>query len=299
LRAIEKTFWLIPLLLALLFPLSSWAQPAPNSLTAESVLLLDPQGRVLFSKNAEGGHAPASLVKLMTLYLAFEALNSESNHWDEDVVVSAYAARTPPYRLGLRSGEKVALSILLQGIAIASANDAATAVAEHLAGSEEAFVARMNEQAAELGLTQTHYANPHGLPALHQQTTARDIARLTDYLLERFPASRELLSGKSFVYRGRVFQRQILLDRSPDGVQAVKTGYTQVSGYNLAVAAYRGSQRFLVILLGSETRLLSFLEARKLLQFGFLQNGFHIPSDPPRPVPKKVNRQKGATTPAH
>ena len=272
----------------MLLPVRSWAQSlSANSLTAGSVLLVDPQGRVLFSKNPEGEHAPASLVKLMTLYLAFEALESDLATWDEAVDVSVHAARTPRYRLGLRAGEKVPLGVLLQGVAIASANDAATAVAEHLAGSEEAFVERMNEKAEELGLIHSRFVNPHGLPAPGQWTTARDLAQLTDRLIEEFPGARGLLAGKGFVYRGKVYQRQFVLDKSPDGVQAVKTGYTHASGYNLAVAAYRGSQRFLCILLGSETRWLSFLEARRLLQYGFTQNGFHVTEDERRPAPKK------------
>ena len=273
----------------------SFAQPPSlNSLTAESVLLLDPHGNVLFSKNPEGGHAPASLVKLMTLYLAFETLDAELVRWDDQVEVSAHAARTAPHRLGLRAGEKVPFGVLLQGVAIASANDAATAVAEHLGGSEEAFVARMNEKAQELGLTQTHFANPHGLPAASQRSTARDLAHLTDRLLEEFPGSRSLLAGKSFVYRGRVYQRNIMLDRNPDGIQAVKTGYTQAAGYNLAVAAYRSGQRLLCILLGSETRRLSFLEAGRLIQYGFTQNGF--PEERPA-APKKRVRPKASLAP--
>ena len=285
--------------LVLVLPASGWGAAqslSANSLTAESVLLVDPQGRVLFSKNPQGEHAPASLVKLMTLYLAFEALESDLVTWEEEIEVSATAARTPLYRLGLRRGEKVSFGVLLQGIAIASANDAATAVAEHLAGSEEAFVARMNEKADELGLIHTRFANPHGLPASDQWTTAQDLAQLTDRLLEEFPGARGLLAGKSFVYRGKVYQRQIVLDKAPDGVQAVKTGYTHASGYNLAVAAYRGGQRFLCILLGAETRWLSFLEARRLIQYGLTQNGFHVTEDGRRPAPKKSGGSKASRT---
>lgn len=295
---LHHPFFLLSLLFVLLLPASSWAQsPSANSLTSESVLLVDPQGRVLFSKNPEGEHAPASLVKLMTLYLAFEALESDLVTWEEGVEVSAHAARTPRYRLGLRAGEKVPFGVLLQGIAIASANDAATAVAQHLAGSEEAFVAQMNERAEELGLTHTRFVNPHGLPAHGQWTTARDLAQLTDRLLEEFPGAQGLLAGKSFIYRGKVYQRQIVLDKAPDGVQAVKTGYTHASGYNLAVAAYRGGQRFLCILLGAETRWLSFLEARRLLQYGFIQNGFHVVEEERPSTPKKNGRPKASRTP--
>src|SRR5215470_3462226 len=134
------------------------------ALNAEAVLLLDTEGRTVFAKNAQLEHAPASLVKLMTLYLAFEDLEAHRVTLEDPVTISHAAATTPRYRMGLRTGEVVPLRILLEGVAIASANDAATAVAEYLAPDEAAFVARMNAKAAEIGMTATRYANPHGLP---------------------------------------------------------------------------------------------------------------------------------------
>src|SRR5262245_30867825 len=174
--------WLVSVALLLLAPV-----PAPAAqtratrslaLSAESVLLLDTQGKVLYAKNAAEDHAPASLVKLMTLYLACESLESDRAQWDEPVVISERAAQTPRYRMGLRAGESVPLRILLEGVAIASANDAATAVAEHLGGTEEAFVAQMNAKAQELGLLNTHFANAHGLPDPGGYSTAADLAKL-------------------------------------------------------------------------------------------------------------------------
>ena len=150
---------------ALLFAAPAWAQAGrPLHLSAESALLLAPDGTVLFAKNPSEDHAPASLVKLMTLYLACEALEAGKVQWDEPVTISRRAADTPRYRMGLRTGEEVPFRTLLEGVAIASANDAATAVAEHLGGSEEVFVDRMNAKAEQLGLRSTHFANPHGLP---------------------------------------------------------------------------------------------------------------------------------------
>src|SRR5688572_26993088 len=129
-------------------------------LSADSVLLLDADGKVLFAKNPSDDHAPASLTKLMTLYLAYEDLEAGKAEWDEGVSISRRAAETPRYRMGLRAGETVPLGTLLEGVAIASANDAAAAVAEHLAGNEEAFVHRMNTKVQLLGLTATRFANP-------------------------------------------------------------------------------------------------------------------------------------------
>ncbi len=263
-------------------PASAQNQRAP-SLSAEAALLLDTQGKVLFAKNATEDHAPASLVKLMTLYLACEALEHSRAQWDEPVLISQRAAQTPRYRMGLRSGESVPLRILLEGVAIASANDAATAVAEHLGGTEEAFVALMNAKAEELGLHNTHFANAHGLPDPAQRSTAEDLARLTGRLIQDYPASRPLLGGATFIYRGRVYSRRIPLFQDPGGVQALKTGFTREAGYNIAVAAWRAGQRFLLVILGSQTRSLSFRDAKAILQYGFHETGIQTPEENRRP----------------
>ncbi len=267
------------------FAAPAWAQNGrPLSVSAEAVILLDPQGKVLYAKNATEDHAPASLVKLMTLYLTCEALDQGRVQWEEPVVISQRAALTPRYRMGLRAGDTVPLRTLLEGVAIASANDAATAVAEHLGGTEEAFVALMNAKAEELGLHSTHFANAHGLPDPVQRSTAEDLARLTGGLLQDYPASRPLLGGATFVYRGKVYSRRIPLFQESGGVQALKTGFTREAGYNLAVATWRAGQRFLLIVLGSQTRSLSFRDARAVLQYGFQEAGLETAGEPRRPI---------------
>jgi D-alanyl-D-alanine carboxypeptidase (penicillin-binding protein 5/6) len=269
-------------------------------LNAEAVLLLDTQGRILYAKNEAEDRAPASLVKLMTLYLACETLESDPAQWDEPIVISERAAQTPRYRMGLRAGEAVPLRVLLEGVAIASANDAATAVAEHFAGTEEAFVAKMNAKAQELGLHSTHFANAHGLPDPAGYSTAADLARLIGRLIEDYPVSRALLGGATFVYRGRVYSRNIPLFRDPGGVQALKTGFTRAAGYNLAVAAWRASERFVLIVLGAQTRSLSYRDARILLAYGFHETGLQAP---PEPAPRRpavrhaIGRRSRAVTP--
>lgn len=293
------TLWL--LLVAAVLP--SAAQNSQGlALNAEAVLLLDADGKVLFAKNAADDHAPASLVKLMTLYLAFEDLEAGRAEWDEGVTVSRHAAATPRYRMGLRMRETVPLSILLEGVGIASANDAAAAVAEHLAGSEEAFVLRMNNKAQLLGLLATRFANPHGLPDPTQRTTAQDMAALIGHLVTDYPASRTILGGKTFVYRGRVYSRRIPLFDDPGGVQALKTGFTNEAGYNLAIAAWRAGQRFLLIVLGAQTRSLSFRDARKLLQYGFIAIGLNGADEPPRrpgpSPPRRPTRRSSAAIPS-
>jgi len=260
-------------------------------LSAEAVLLLDPEGRTLYAKNAAADRAPASLVKLMTLYLAFEALEANLADLDELVPVSPHAAATPRYRMGLRANSQVPLHVLLEGVAIASANDAAAALAERLAGDEATFVGWMNERAQHLGLTATRFANPHGLPDPAQRSTARDLAQLTGRLLADYPMSRPLLGGQTFVFNGRVYARHIPLFNDPGGVQALKTGFTNEAGYNLAVSAWRNGQQFVMILLGARTRAQSFLDAKRLLHWAFAETGLE-PPEPLRPQPKKTLRAR-------
>jgi D-alanyl-D-alanine carboxypeptidase len=262
----------------LLAPAAALAQGDRLALSAESVLLIDPAGRTLFAKNADADHAPASLVKLMTLYLAFEDLAAGRTEPDDLVAISHNAATTARYRMGLREGDRVPLHTIMEGVGIASANDAATALAEHLSGSEAAFVARMNAKAAALGLTSTRFGNPHGLPHPAQRSNARDLAVLTARLMDDHPDARSVLGGQTFIYRGRVYARNIPLFRDPGGVEALKTGFTREAGYNLSVTAWRSGQQFLMILLGARSRSLSFIDARKLLRYGFAEAGLALPA---------------------
>jgi D-alanyl-D-alanine carboxypeptidase len=291
--------WIRPggvLLLCLLSfaPAAAAANGRTPAFTAEALLLIDPDGKVLFEKNAEHDRAPASLVKLMTLYLACEDLEAGRADLDELVTVSLHAATTARYRMGLRAGEQVPLRVLLEGVAIASANDAATALAERLSGDEGSFVERMNEKGKAMGLVATHFANPHGLPDPAQRSNARDLATLTARLLQDYPMSRPLLGGQTFIYRGRVYTRHIPLFNDPGGVQALKTGFTHEAGYNIAVAAWRGGQQFLMIVLGARSRALSFLDAKRLLHYGFVETG--LESEVTRRVPaRKPVRARRAT----
>jgi serine-type D-Ala-D-Ala carboxypeptidase (penicillin-binding protein 5/6) len=294
---------LTTLLAALLLapPVASGAPTASPAVTASAGVLLDlATGQVLYEKNAAEERAPASLAKLMTLYLAYEDLRAGKVKLDEPVTISVNAERTPRYRMGVTAGQVVPFEILVAGVAIASANDAATAVAEHLAGSEESFVERMNAVALQMGLNHTHFANPHGLPDPLQRTTAHDMALLAQHLIKEYPESRDALGQTGFPWRGRLYQRRIPLFRDPGGVDALKTGFTLESGYNLAVAAGKAGSRLLCIILGAETRGLSFLDAGRLLKFGFGEPVKEIrrvprrfkraPAAPDRPVVRPVVR---------
>lgn len=257
---------------AMAAPEATAGQPLVTNLpvSAEAVLLVDLEtGKVLLEKNAEGERAPASLVKMMTLYLAYEDLRAGVVTRGEPITIGPDVMRTPRFRIGLATGQVVPFETLLAAVAIASANDAATAVAERLAENEEKFVERMNAEAERMGLTHTVFANPHGLPDPRQHTTARDMATLAEHLLRDFPESRVLLGDTDFVWRGRIFRRRIPLFKDPGGVTALKTGFTLEAGYNITVAAARAGQRLLCVVLGAETRGLSFIDASRLLKFGF------------------------------
>ena len=271
-----------------------------NGLSAEAFLLIDSSGREVFAKNADEDRAPASLTKMMTLYLAYEDIERGRTNLDDLVYISRHATSVGRYRMGLRLGDEVPLRTIMEGVAIASANDAASALAEHLAGDEATFVARMNVKAKELGLSATTFANPHGLPSPIQRTNARDMATLIGRLMTDHPDSRTMLGGQTFIYAGRVYARHISLFNDPGGVQALKTGFTNEAGYNLAVSAWRSNQQFLMIILGARTRQLSFLDGKKLLVNGFVELGLQAPA-PERTrtvtttkTPQKVRTRRAA-----
>src|SRR2546425_7004586 len=162
------------------------------------------------------------------------------------------------------------------------------------AGDESVFVERMNAKARELGLAGTRFTNPHGLPDPNQRSTARDLAQLTVRLLEDYPASRTMLGGQTFVYNGRVYARHIPLFNDPWGVQALKTGFTQEAGYNLAASAWRGGQQFVMILLRARTRTSSCLDAKKLLHYAFVEAGLDPPDERSHPGPRQPGRARRA-----
>jgi len=235
-------------------------------LSAEAALMLDAKGQVLFARRPDAPHAPASLVKLMTLYLAYEDLAAGRARLDERVTISGYAALTPHPRLPLREGDTLPLSRILAAVAIRSSNAAATALAEHLAGNEATFVERMNRRAKTLGLTATRFATAHGLTHRHQRTTARGVARLLGRLLADHPASCAVLGGRDVVFGGRTYRRNIPLFRDPGGIVALKTGFTAEAGYNLALTARNAGRPVLLVVLGASTRSSSFADARRLLR---------------------------------
>ena len=231
-------------------------QPAVSPLVSDkyAAIVIDARtGRVLYEHASNEPRYPASLTKMMTLYLLFEALDDGRLRLGEEIPVSAFAAARPPSKLGIKRGGSVDTRTAILALAVRSANDVAVAVAERLAGSEEAFARTMTAKARQLGMTGTHFRNASGLPDPAQRTTARDMALLSVALHRRFPHHYHYFANREFMFGGKVVRgHNGLLGRVP-GVDGLKTGYIRASGFNLATSAGRGGRRVVAVVMGGES----------------------------------------------
>ena len=226
-------------------------------------------GQVLFEKNPQLRMAPASFVKVMTLYLAFDAIRAGQIKREDMVTVSEKAWRIQGSKMFIKVGERVSVEELLKGITIASGNDSCIALAEHMAGSEEAFAAKMNEKGALLGLKDTRFINSHGMPAEGQVTTALDMATLAKRYLEDHPESLVFHSTTEYEHNGiRQGNRNTLLQKNI-GVDGLKTGHVEESGYHLLATAKRDGQRMIAVVMGCEKMKQRASDGQTLLEYGF------------------------------
>lgn len=261
-------FWGILLLLALFAP--QIADAKTGCLNVRSAILIDTSdGKVLYEQNADSSIPPASVTKIITLYLVFEAIREGRVHLWDKVKISSRAAGTGGSRMCLRAGQEVPLEELIKGMAVASGNDACVAVAEHLCGSVEEFVQRMNAKARELGLVNTLFTTPNGLPSPRQTTTARDMAKLSLAYLRRFPDSLDVHSMKTYSYQGAAHRNANRLLGKCFGVDGIKTGFVCASGYNISATAKRGDVRLLAVVMGAPSPGVRAVETTKLLEAGF------------------------------
>jgi D-alanyl-D-alanine carboxypeptidase (penicillin-binding protein 5/6) len=220
----------------------------------QASFLLDAQtGKVLQASNENELNYPASLTKMMTLYLTFQALHDGRLSWDQRLTMSANAESKEPYKLAVGVGRKVTVKEAVDGIIVLSANDAAVALAEQLAGSEEAFARLMTQKAHELGMTSTVFRNSSGLPDPQQVTTARDMATLGLALANDFPEEFKLFSMRGFQFRGMKLRGHNNLMYRYDGVDGIKTGFTDASGYNIVTSASRDNRRVIGVVMGGKT----------------------------------------------
>ena len=250
------------------------ARQDPLQCDAQSAVLMDGlTGQVLYEQNPRLRMAPASFVKVMTLYLVYDAIRAGQLKLDEMVTVSETAWRrawkTDSSKMFIRVGERVKVEDLMKGVAIASGNDACVALAEHLAGSEETFVSKMNEKAKALGLNDSQFRNSDGLPAEGQYVTAMDMATLSRRYMEDHPQALALHSTTEFEYNGiRQGNRNVLLYKNI-GVDGLKTGHVQESGYHLVATGKRDGQRMIAVVMGCDKVKKRGPETQKLLEYGF------------------------------
>jgi D-alanyl-D-alanine carboxypeptidase (penicillin-binding protein 5/6) len=249
--------------------------PPPPKVSAQAWILIDARtGFVITEYNADERLPPASLTKLMTSYVLSHELAEGRVSIDDMVMISENAWAQNPLFAGsslmwLEAGKTVRLEDLHRGVVISSGNDATVAVAEHLAGSEDAFADMMNGHAAALGMDRSHYVNSHGLPDPGQYITARDLVRLATALINNYPEEYALYSEREFTYNNiRQYNRNTLLAEDPS-VDGLKTGYTAEAGYCLVASAQRSGMRLVSVVLGTDSERTRKAESRKLLNYGF------------------------------
>ena len=244
--------------------------PPQSSLGVCSAILYDlDRDAVLFEQNADQQIPPASLTKVMSMFLAMDQINSGLARMDDTTMISRNAARTGGSRMGLNENEQVTLEQLLTGMAVSSGNDASTAMAEYVGGSVPAFVNMMNAKAHDLGMRDSCFVNPHGLPAKGQYTSARDMLTLARAYLHAYPDALRFHNTHVLNYRGRVtWNKNPLLGQYP-GADGLKTGWINASGYNMIFTALRGDKRLLAVIMGAPDSQIRSIEAFRLLDAGF------------------------------
>ncbi len=226
-------------------------------------------GAVLYQANADARHYPASLTKVMSLFLVFDALKAGKLSMDSKIKISHRAARQPASRLGIPAGGTISVRDAIMAMIVKSANDIATAVSEHLGGTERKFSALMNRKAQAIGMENSSFRNASGLPNRRQLVTARDYALMVRALQKQHPDFYKLFSARSFTWEGRKHDNHNrLLDRY-EGADGVKTGYIRASGFNLAASATRSGKRLIGVVMGTRSP-----RARDLHMMGLLERGF-------------------------
>lgn len=259
--------------LVLLVALLTWLMPIQaNSLYASIVVDAD-SGTVLHESNADASRYPASLTKMMTLYLLFEALEQRKMTLDTRMKVSTHAASMPSTNIHLRSGDSISVREAIPALIVRSANDVAAVVAEALGGSETQFSNMMTDKAKKLGMHFTIFRNASGLPNNTQKTTARDMVKLSTRLIKDFPKYYHYFSTQSFSYKGVTYNSHNRMVRNTPGVDGLKTGFIRASGFNVATSAKRGNRRVIAVVMGGHTAAARDQHMAQLLERGFNQMG--------------------------
>jgi D-alanyl-D-alanine carboxypeptidase len=247
--------------LALWLPVGAHAGPA--------LLFEANTEKVLYAEDPDLLWHPASLTKLMTAYLTFEAISKGELAMSDKITCSANANKQPPSKIGLPVGATMTVERALKVLIVKSANDVAVMIAEHVGGSEQGFIDQMNLAAKRLGMTRTNFVNPHGLPDKRQITTARDMALLTRAVLKEFPDYNDFFAMRSVKIGKRSLRSHNWMLRNYPGADGMKTGFICDSGYNVVASATRGDVRLVAVVMGARTGLSRRKRATKLLDHGF------------------------------
>ncbi|MBL8782485.1 MAG: D-alanyl-D-alanine carboxypeptidase [Alphaproteobacteria bacterium] len=254
------------------------APPAPYVEKYAAIVLEASSGRILYERMSNEARYPASLTKMMTLYLLFEQLQKGAVTLSTPLTASQYACSQEPTRLGLKPGDQVTVEDAVKALVVRSANDVAVMIAEHLGGSEYAFASRMTQKARELGMARTTFANASGLPDTSQKSTAWDLALLSRRLVTDFPQFYPYFRAQSFTWGGRSFEGHNNLMKFFDGADGLKTGYTRVSGYNLASSATRKGTRLIAVVMGGRSARDRDIQSAELLESEFSKLGLGRPT---------------------
>jgi D-alanyl-D-alanine carboxypeptidase len=235
-------------------------------------------GRVLYERMSNETRYPASLTKMMTLYLLFEQIQKGNKTLSTPMTTSAYAASQDPTKLGLSPGDQITVEDAIKALIVRSANDVAVVTAEHLAGTEWAFAARMTQKAREMGMARTTFVNASGLPDESQQSTAADLVILSRRLVTDFPQFYPYFRLQSFYWGGRSFEGHNNLMKFFDGADGLKTGYTRKSGFNLASSATRQGTRIIAVVMGGRSARDRDIQSAELLESEFTKMGLGRPA---------------------
>ena len=267
-----------------------------NAAEYKAVLVADiDTGRVLYQEKANELNYPASLTKIMTLYLTFDALEHKRLHLDDYLIVSQYAADAQPVKLGLAAGSKIKVEDAIKAVAVHSANDVARVLAENLKGGKEGnFATLMTRVANEIGLQHTNFENSSGLPNDDHMSTARDIALLSMAVYKHFPQYWKYFGIKSWTYDGKTYTNGNRLLTSFPGCDGMKTGFTNKSKYSLVATAARDGHHLIVVVLGAENKDVRAAVATKMLNLGFSKLGvsntnYNVPQQTYNTAPTNTN----------
>jgi D-alanyl-D-alanine carboxypeptidase len=235
-----------------------------------AILINSDTGEVMYARQADAPRYPASITKVMTLYIAFQELKAGNIRESDTIRISSFAASQPPSKLGLKPGATITVREAMGVIATRSANDISVALAEFISGSEPEFAARMTREARRLGMSRTTFRNAHGLPDAGHVTTARDIATLSRALIRDFPKRYPMFSQVAFEYEGQQIGNHNQLLKTLPGVDGIKTGYTNAAGFTLAASAVHDGVRLIAVVLGGPNRLMRDNNVAELLDTGFM-----------------------------